>query len=39
MLKTTYNLKDIDRRKLFLGICPALVPTAFSFILVSNILN
>ena len=30
---------NIDRDKLFLGICMALLPTAFSFILVSNILN
>ena len=30
---------NIDRNKLFLGICMALLPTAFSFILVSNILN
>ena len=30
---------NVDRDKLFLGICMALLPTAFSFILVSNILN
>ena len=31
--------KSIDRDKLFLGICMALLPTAFSFILVRNILG
>lgn len=30
---------ELERDKLFLGICLALVPTAFSFILVSNILG
>lgn len=30
---------DNDRNKLFLGICMALLPTAFSFVLVSNILG
>lgn len=30
---------DRDRDRLFLGICMALLPTAFSFALVSNILN
>lgn len=30
---------NIERDKLFLGICLALLPTAFSFILVSNILH
>ncbi|MFH5834173.1 MFS transporter [Halalkalibaculum sp. DA384] len=33
------ELNGIERKKLFTGICLALVPTAFSFILVSNILN
>jgi fucose permease len=31
--------QDVERGKLFLGICLALLPTAFSFILVSNVLN
>jgi len=31
--------EDVERGRLFLGICTALLPTAFSFILVSNILN
>jgi fucose permease len=31
--------RDIDPDKLFLGICMALLPTAFSFVLVSNILG
>ncbi|MFH5834370.1 MFS transporter [Halalkalibaculum sp. DA384] len=39
MNKQSASHKDIEREKLFLGICMALVPTAFSFILVSNILN
>ncbi len=30
---------DINRKKLFAGVCLALLPTAFSFILVSNILH
>lgn len=33
------ELNDIERKKLFAGVCLALLPTAFSFILVSNILN
>jgi fucose permease len=33
------NKQDIERDKIFTGICLALLPTAFSFILVSNILN
>lgn len=38
--ESTTNIdRDIDRDKLFLGICMALLPTAFSFVLVSNILN
>lgn len=35
----TSNGEGIDRDKLFIGICLALLPTAFSFVLVSNILN
>jgi len=35
----TESTTNTDRDKLFLGICMALLPTAFSFILVSNILN
>ncbi len=31
--------QDVEQGKLFTGICMALMPTAFSFILVSNILN
>ena len=31
--------QNINRDKLFLGICMALLPTAFSFVLVSNILG
>ncbi|MDZ7720131.1 MAG: MFS transporter [Balneolaceae bacterium] len=33
------NKEDLERKKLFAGICLALLPTAFSFILVSNILG
>lgn len=33
------ELNGIERKKLFTGVCLALLPTAFSFILVSNILN
>ncbi|MDR8393617.1 MFS transporter [Aliifodinibius sp. S!AR15-10] len=33
------RLNGIERKKIFTGICLALLPTAFSFILVSNILN
>lgn len=33
------NKEDLERKKLFAGICLALFPTAFSFILVSNILG
>jgi len=32
------QLEDINRKKIFAGICLALVPTGFSFVLVSNIL-
>lgn len=32
------HLEDINRERLFRGICIALLPTAFSFVLVSNIL-
>ena len=38
MESTTSSLSDINRKKIFLGICLALVPTGFSFVLVSNIL-
>lgn len=38
-MDTTENtFSDINRKKLFTGICLALVPTGFSFVLVSNIL-
>ncbi len=38
--ESTMNVdRDNDRDKLFLGICMALLPTAFSFVLVSNILG
>jgi fucose permease len=30
---------EINQKRLFAGICVALLPTAFSFVLVSNILN
>lgn len=33
------NHEEVERKKLFAGICLALLPTAFSFILVSNILG
>ena len=33
------NHEEIERKKLFTGICLALFPTAFSFILVSNVLG
>lgn len=35
----TQELTDINRTRVFLGTCLALLPTAFSFVLVSNILN
>lgn len=35
----TTQLQQSDRKRLFLGICLALLPTAFSFVLVSNILG
>ncbi|MFO7847027.1 MAG: MFS transporter [Balneolaceae bacterium] len=38
MESTTTSLSDINRKKIFAGICLALVPTGFSFVLVSNIL-
>lgn len=38
-MKKDQPLSEIERKKIFTGICLALVPTAFSFILVSNILN
>lgn len=37
-MNTTNQLADINRKKIFTGICLALVPTGFSFVLVSNIL-
>lgn len=38
-MNTSENLtNDINRKKIFAGICLALVPTGFSFVLVSNIL-
>jgi len=33
------ELEEIDRTRVFVGTCLALLPTAFSFVLVSNILN
>lgn len=39
MNTTTNQSNDINRKRLFWGICLALLPTAFSFVLVSNILN
>jgi len=39
MTNTTNNGSSINRKKLFAGICLALLPTAFSFVLVSNILQ
>lgn len=38
MDNTSSQLSDINRKKIFTGICLALVPTGFSFVLVSNIL-
>src|SRR5690625_171265 len=38
MPNSTYSNQDINRDKLFKGICIALLPTAFSFVLVSNVL-
>lgn len=38
MTNDDLNSRGIDRDKLFKGICIALLPTAFSFVLVSNIL-
>ncbi|MEX0770398.1 MAG: MFS transporter [Balneolaceae bacterium] len=38
-MNTSENkFNDINRKKIFTGICLALVPTGFSFVLVSNIL-
>jgi fucose permease len=37
-VKLQSQVDDINRDKLFKGICIALLPTAFSFVLVSNIL-
>lgn len=38
-MNTTSTSPQINRQKLFWGICIALLPTAFSFVLVSNILH
>jgi hypothetical protein len=38
MESTTTPPLDMYRKKVFTGICLALVPTGFSFVLVSNIL-
>lgn len=37
-MDTSNQSNDINRKKIFTGICLALVPTGFSFVLVSNIL-
>jgi len=37
--QASQDLEGINRERLFWGICLALLPTAFSFVLVSNILN
>lgn len=37
-METSNQPNDINRKKIFMGICLALVPTGFSFVLVSNIL-
>ena len=39
MATEQYELSEHERKKLFTGVCLALLPTAFSFILVSNILG
>jgi len=39
MSRTNNSKRVINKSKLFKGICIALLPTAFSFVLVSNILN
>jgi len=39
MNNSNEQISQINRKKLFLGACLALLPTAFSFVLVSNILN
>lgn len=36
---STRSSDGINRKKLFWGMCLALLPTAFSFVLVSNVLN
>lgn len=33
------ELEEINRTRVFVGTCRALLPTAFSIVLVSNILN
>ena len=37
-MATQHSLDDRSRRRLFIGICLALIPTGASFALVSNIL-
>ncbi|WP_234572215.1 MFS transporter [Rhodohalobacter sp. 614A] len=37
-MENTNQLQNINRKKIFRGICLALFPTGFSFVLVSNIL-
>lgn len=39
MTETDTHSNNINRKKIFTGICLALLPTAFSFVLVSNILQ
>jgi fucose permease len=39
MDNTTHSSQTVNRKRLFAGICLALLPTAFSFVLVSNILQ
>lgn len=38
MYSSETNSSEINRKKIFAGICLALLPTAFSFVLVSNVL-
>lgn len=38
-MNSGHSSNSINRERLFWGICLALLPTAFSFVLVSNILN
>ena len=39
MTQTENSLAGIQRHRIFTGICLALLPTAFTFVLVSNILQ